>query len=65
MGQGIAEKEPGMQALQSWGTSGTWATPSGREESMAGWSGRLSQRVLGTVAKLKRNIQMWWGGGSV
>ena len=65
MGPGLAEKEPGMQALQSWGTSGTWATPSGREESMAGWSGRLSQRVLGTVAKLKRNIQMWWGGGSV
>ena len=65
MGQGLTEKEPGMQALQSWGTSGTWATPSGREESMAGWSGRLSQRVLGTVAKLKRNIQMWWGGGSV
>lgn len=65
MGQGLAEKEPRMQAPQSWGTSGTWATPSGREESMAGWSGRLPQRVLGTVAKPKRNGQMWWGGGSL
>lgn len=54
-----------MQALQSWGTSGTWATPSGREESMAGCSGRLPQRVLGTVAKPKRNGQMRWGGGLV
>ena len=65
MGQGLAEKEPGMQALQSWGTSGTWATPSGREESMAGCSGRLPQRVLGTVAKPKRSGQIRWGGGLV
>lgn len=63
--RGLPEEEPGMQAPQSWGTSGMWATPSGWEESMAGGSGRLPQRVLGTVAKPQRNGQTWWGEGSV
>ena len=29
---------------------------------MAGGSGRLPQRVLGTVAMPQRNGQMWWVG---
>ena len=59
------EEEPRMQPHRAGAPVACGLHPQGGRRAWLGGSGRLPQRVLGTVAMPQRNGQMWWGEGSV